>query len=97
MWTKNKVAFICKKGGEAGPNQDNLFCLIQESSEQKTVALGVFDGIGEFGQVVSCIAQRLFSKVIKHVHNFSFLLKILTFQKVQLRHWLKHIRKSQHH
>eukprot|EP01022_Parablepharisma_sp_SALTPOND_P030075 TRINITY_DN752_c0_g1_i13.p4 TRINITY_DN752_c0_g1~~TRINITY_DN752_c0_g1_i13.p4 ORF type:complete len:398 (+),score=38.05 TRINITY_DN752_c0_g1_i13:3470-4663(+) len=59
------VAYACRKGSKPGPNQDNLCCLLMKNPEkgQLELLLGVFDGHGPNGHIISGMAQKLFPKV----------------------------------
>lgn len=70
MWEVNGVAFICKKSGEPGYNKDNFFCIQNSFTKDKHIVFGVFEGQGQYGHIVSCITQRLFSKLLVKNENF---------------------------
>lgn len=67
---KHKMSFASKKGTKPGPNQDDFVCIIINTNEKRPeynhedIFLGVFDGHGEHGHIISNMVQRLFPKVI---------------------------------
>ena len=70
--TENHIAYVCRKGSKPGPNQDDYCCLVTGNGvaqviETKEVLLGVFDGHGANGHIISNMVQRLFPKVSLYV------------------------------
>jgi serine/threonine protein phosphatase PrpC len=65
-FAEHGISFASKKGSKSGPNQDDFLCLRIEVPAQirPDILLGVFDGHGDNGHIVSNLVQRLFPKVL---------------------------------
>ena len=68
LMLQHRIGFCSKKGHRLSPNQDDFLCLVlSEPSALKgrdaEVILGVFDGHGANGHIVSNMVQRLLPKV----------------------------------
>eukprot|EP00829_Urostomides_striatus_P014870 TRINITY_DN453_c0_g1_i3.p1 TRINITY_DN453_c0_g1~~TRINITY_DN453_c0_g1_i3.p1 ORF type:complete len:385 (-),score=63.16 TRINITY_DN453_c0_g1_i3:17-1171(-) len=70
FFLQERISFYSKKGTKPGPNQDDYVSIVVQLPESdcksfdQEIFMGVFDGHGDNGHLVSNMAQRLFPKML---------------------------------